>query len=202
MRYLLSSFCLLFIACGSYPKKHDFQIEKVATNNVQNFYFSNENEDYVYKANIDVYDNNFSGIFIVKKIEESNHRIVFTTEMGNKIFDFSFVNNTFRVNFILEDMNKAILINILKKDFRALIQEKLPIIKSYSTQKDTLVYETTLDNKTYFYFKTQQLDKIIRVGNGKEKVAFLFSEINDTIANRIQILHSNIKLNINLKLFK
>lgn len=198
MRYLLSSFCLLFIACGSYPKKHNFKNAETSNSSIQNSYFSDETKDYVYKANIDVYDNNFSGIFIVKKVGKSNHRIVFTTEMGNKIFDFSFVNNTFKVNFILEDMNKAILINILKKDFKALIQEELPVIKSYST-KDTLVYETTLDNKTYFYFKTQQLDKIVRVGSSKEKVAFLFSEINDTIANQIEIIHSNIKLNINLK---
>ena len=42
-------------------------------------------------------------------------------------------------------------------------------------------------------------DKIVRIGNGKEKVAFLFSEISDTIANQIKIEHLNIKLNINLK---
>tara|TARA_R110002049_G_scaffold115293_2_gene267181 strand:- start:303 stop:908 length:606 start_codon:yes stop_codon:yes gene_type:complete len=198
MRYLLSSFCLLFIACGSYPKKQNFQIKETQTHTILNSYFSNENKDYVYKANIAVYDNNFSGIFIVKKLGESNHRIVFTTEMGNKIFDFSFVDDIFKVNFIIEDMDKAILINILKKDFKALVQEKLTVIKSYTLQ-DTLVYETKVWNKKHYYFKTQQLDKVTRVGNGKEKVAFLFSEINDTIANQIDIIHSNIKLSINLK---
>ena len=198
MRYLLSSLCLLFIACGSYSKKHDFQIEETSYNSIHNPYFSNEKKDYIYKANIDVYDNNFSGIFIVKKLGEANHRTVFTTEMGNKIFDFSFFEDTFKVNYIIDNMNKAILINILKKDFKALVQEKLPVIKSYSSQ-DTLVYETTLNKKKHYYFKTRQLDKIIRVNNGKEKVAFLFSEINDTIANQIKILHSNIKLKINLK---
>ncbi len=186
------------MACGSYSKKQNFQIEEILISNIHNSYFSNEAKDYVYKANIAVYDNNFSGIFIVKKIRESNHRIVFTTEMGNKIFDFSFLDDTFIVNFIIEDMNKAVLVNILKKDFKVLVQEKLPIIKSYSKQ-GSLVYETTILNKKHFYFKTQQLDKIIRVGNGKEKVAFLFSEMNDTIANQIKIIHSNIKLNINLK---
>ena len=77
--------------------------------------------------------------------------------------------------------------------------EKLPVIKSYSLQ-DTLVYETVILNKKHFYFKTQQLNKIIRVANGKEKVVFLFSEIKDTIAHQINVRHSNIKLNINLKL--
>lgn len=199
MRYLLSSFCLLFIACGSYSKKHDFQIVKSLNSHIRNSYFSDETKDYVYKANITVYDNDFSGIFIVKKIDEANYRIVFTTEMGNKVFDFSFINDTFKVNNIIEDMNKALLINILKKDFSALVKEKLPVIKSYSLQ-DTLVYETVILNKKHFYFKTQQLNKIIRVANGKEKVVFLFSEIKDTIAHQINVRHSNIKLNINLKL--
>lgn len=198
MRYLLSSFCLFFLACGSYPKKQNFQIEQSTTSSFHNPYFSNVSKDYVYKANITVYDNNFSGIFIVKKLGDHNHRIVFTTEMGNKIFDFSFVDDTFKVNFIIEAMDKAILINILKKDFKVLVEEEMPIIKSYSL-KNNLVHETSIDRKTYFYFKTQQLDKIVRVGNGKEKVTFLFSEISDTIANQIKILHSNIKLNINLK---
>ena len=199
MRYLLSSFCLLFIACGSYSKKHDFLIVKSLNSHIRNSYFSDETKDYVYKANITVYDNDFSGIFIVKKIDEANYRIVFTTEMGNKVFDFSFINDTFKVNNIIEDMNKALLINILKKDFSALVKEKLPVIKSYSLQ-DTLVYETVILNKKHFYFKTQQLNKIIRVANGKEKVVFLFSEIKDTIAHQINVRHSNIKLNINLKL--
>lgn len=198
MRYLISSVCLLFIACGSYSKKHNFQIETTLNNSIHNPYFTNETKDYVYKANIAVYGNNFSGIFIVKKLGEDNHRIVFTTEMGNKIFDFSFLKDDFKINYILEDMNKAILIKILKNDFKALVQERTPVIKSYTSQ-DTLVYETSLNNKKHFYFKTQKLDKIIRVNNGKEKVRFLFSEINDSIANQIKISHSNIKLNINLK---
>jgi hypothetical protein len=198
MRYFLSSFCLLFIACGSYSKKQNFQIEESLNSSIHNSYFSDETKDYVYKANIAVYDNHFSGIFIVKKIAEANHRIVFTTEMGNKIFDFSFIGDLFKVNYIIEDMNKALLLNILKKDFTALVQEKLQVIESYSL-KGSLVYETEILNKKHFYFKTEQLDKIVRIGNGKEKVAFLFSEINDTITNQIKILHSNIKLSINLK---
>ncbi|AUP79584.1 hypothetical protein [Flavivirga eckloniae] len=198
MRYLISSFCLLFIACGSYSKKRNFQIQTTSNKTIHNPYFSNEKKDYVYKANITVRDNNFGGILIVKKLGEAHHRIVFTTEMGNKIFDFSFLNDTFKVNFIIETIDKAILINILKKDFKALVQEKIPVIKSYSSQ-DTLVYETALGNKKHFYFKTKQLDKIARVKNGKEKVTFLFLEINDNIANQIKISHSNIKLKINLK---
>ena len=46
-------------------------------------YFSNSEIDYVYKANISVYGNELTGIFIAKKINETTHRVVFTTEFGN-----------------------------------------------------------------------------------------------------------------------
>ena len=118
--FLLISVCIFILSCGSYSKKNNFQ-------NVENFeaivnpYFSNSNQDYVYKAHIEVYNHNFGVLFILKKIAEKQHRIVFTTEMGNTLFDFSFNNEDFKVNYILDDLNKKILINILRKDFKALI---------------------------------------------------------------------------------
>ncbi len=197
MRYLLISICFIFIGCASFPKKNNF-MDVAVTSNVFNPYFSNLNQDYIYKANIEVYDNTFGGLFIVKKIAEQHHRIVFTTEMGNKLFDFTFNNEDFKVNYILEDLDKKILINILKKDFRVLITENLKTTKAYALTKET-IKKTSLNNKDYYYFENPEISKVIRVNNGKEKVRFLFSEINDNIAQKIVILHSNIKLKINLK---
>lgn len=198
MQYLLISICFLFVACGSYPEKQNFTELNTRNSNISNPYFSNQDIDYIYKANIDVYNKNFGGIFIVKKLGNRNHRIVFTTEMGNKLFDFSFIKNEFKVNYILDELNKNILINILKKDFKVLIEDNLDVANTYSSPDET-VFKTNINNKKHYYFKSQQLNKIVRVGNGKEKVIFLFSDINDNIAGQIQILHSNIRLEINLK---
>lgn len=198
MRYLLISTCLLLVACGSYPEKQGFVKQEEVNNHISNLYFSNPDIDYVYKANIEVYDNNFGGIFIVKKLGERNHRIVFTTEMGNKLFDFSFIKDDFKVNFILDDLNKSILLNILKKDFKVLIEENLDVTNIYSSPDET-IFETSLNKKKHYYYKKQELNKIIRVKGKKEKVRFFFSEISDNFAKKIQIEHSNIKLKINLK---
>jgi len=199
MRYLLISFCCFFVACGSFPNKQQFQIENTSKTTIHNPYFSDEAKDYIYKATIDVYKKSFGGIFIVKKIGNQHHRIVFTTELGNKIFDFSFIKDEFKVNFILDEMNKSILINILKKDFKVLIYEVLNVHKAYSFDSSK-IYETEINNKKHFYFTANnQLNKIIRVGNGKEKVVFLFSEMNDFVTNNIEISHFNVKLNIKLK---
>jgi len=192
------SICWLLVACGSYPEKQGFLKQDVVKSEIRNLYFSNPDVDYVYKANIEVFDKIFGGIFIVKKIATNNHRIVFTTELGNKLFDFSFINHTFKVNYILDDLNKGILINILKKDFKVLIQEQLNITNIF-TSENRQVLETSINNKKHYYFVNQFLDKVVRVKNGKEKVVFLFTKINDNVVEQIHINHSDIKLKINFK---
>lgn len=197
MRYLLISVCFFCFGCASFSKKNNFN-PVITTSNISNPYFANTSLDYIYKANIEVYDNTFGGIFIVKKLGEQQHRIVFTTEMGNKLFDFSFNKDQFKVNYILEDLDKKILINILKKDFKVLITENLKTEETYSFHSET-IKKTKLSNKTYYYFETPELSQVIRANNQKEKVRFLFTKINDNIAQHIEIIHSNIKLKISLK---
>lgn len=200
MRYLLSSILLILcLSCASYPKKNGFTETISQQNRITNPYFSNAAKDYVYKANIEAFGNSFSGILIIKKLGDEHHRIAFTTEMGNKIFDFSFKDDDFKVNHILKKVNKKILINVLKNDFRVLVKEKLFIERVF--QKDSnFIYKTRFWNKNYYHFLSEEkLKKVVRTNKGKEKVAFTFSEINDNIANEIEILHQNISLKILLK---
>ncbi|HLV37846.1 hypothetical protein [Xanthomarina sp.] len=199
MRFLLISLCFLVVSCGSYPKKQNFKADNPATKNIENPYFSDGSLDYVYKASIDVYDRNFSGLLIIKKIAEKEHRVAFTTEMGNKMFDFTFIEDDFKVNFILDELNKKILINILKKDFKVLVTENLIVSNSYSNNEID-VLETSIFNKKHYYFiEDSQLTQVVNTKNGKEKVLFLFLKINNHLASQIEIKHSNIKLTINLK---
>ncbi len=166
---------------------------------VLNPYFSDTAQDYIYKANISAFNTNFGGIFVVKKLGAKHHRIVFTTELGNKIFDFAFDGDDFKVNHILKELDKKLLINILRNDFKVLVTESPEVEKAYLLKEDT-VYQTNILGKNHFYFSGQnQLYKITKVRGGKSKVEFLFSEINDNIAQYIEISHQNINLTIKLK---
>ncbi|MBM1105513.1 hypothetical protein JQC67_05095 [Aurantibacter crassamenti] len=199
MRFLLSSLVLVLVSCGSYPKNQNFMISDTEEVQINNPYFSDSSQDYIYKADIKVLKKSFSGIFIVKKMGDKHHRIVFTTEMGNKLFDFEFLDENFKINHILPEMDKKILINTLKYDFFALIKQNSILKNSYS-DGELKIMQTELLNKNHFYLiENSRLTKIVRVSNGKEKVTFLFSGINDNIATDINIQHHNIKLNIHLK---
>lgn len=195
MRYLLISLCLLLIGCSSYPKKNNFIINEVGSPAVLNPYFS-DSIDYIYKAQISIKENNFGGILIIKKINKQEHRVVLATEMGNTIFDFSYVGDEFKVNSILKEMDKKIFINLLKNDFKVLIEDNPLRINSFN-KEDGKVIQTKLYSNDYFYFyKDNCLEKIIKVKSGKENTSFIFSDIYSDITKNIQILHTKINLEI------
>lgn len=199
MRFLLISICALIISCGSYPKKQNFNMDHSIPKIIENPYFSDTSIDYVYKASIDVYNRHYGGLLIIKKIAENQHRLAFTTEMGNKLFDFTFTKNNFQVNFILDQLDKKILINILKKDFKVLVTENPTVLNSYSN-KVIHIFETAIYNKKHYYFThNKQLNQVVKTKNGKEKVLFLFSEIDNHLAHQIEIKHHNMKLDIKLR---
>tara|TARA_R110000868_G_scaffold21614_12_gene89600 strand:- start:25538 stop:26146 length:609 start_codon:yes stop_codon:yes gene_type:complete len=200
MKYLLISLTVLLFACSSYPKKHNLERKIGARPTISNPYFSDMAKDYIYKAKINFVEKSFGGIFVVKKLGDEHHRVVFTTEMGNKIFDFSFIKNEFKINFILKEINKKILINFLKRDFYVLINENPKILNQYEKTGDTIFMETQINNNTYFYLTAdQQLHQILETRGNKEKSDYIFTEVENNHAKEIKIRHKNIKLTIDLK---
>jgi hypothetical protein len=82
-------------------------------------------EDYVYKCQMDIYKNHVSGILIIKKISETTHRVALTSDFGNKLIDFEVSDNDFKLNYVLPDLDKKIVINFLKNDFQQLLKKTI-----------------------------------------------------------------------------
>ena len=205
IRFLAISF-LSVIVFASCSLKTTEGLRQVHFNNVEveNPYFSNTEIDYVYKAKIEVYGKNFGGILILKKIGQENHRVVFTTEFGSKVFDFQFEGDTFTKHFMVEDLDKKIIINILKDDFKLLVNEKSKILEVYESTNQR-IYKTESDKRFNFYFledAPEKLKKIVNTSKTKEKVEINFISSDGKIADSIAIIHNNIKLTIDLEKFK
>jgi hypothetical protein len=200
MKYLLISITLLLFACGTFPKKNNLERLTGELPAIYNPYFSDLFIDYVYKAKINFVGKSFGGIFVIKKLGPEQHRVVFTTEMGNKLFDFSFIKNEFKINFILDELNRKILINLLKKDFFVLTNENPNILSQYQKTGDSIFLETEIHNKTYFYQTVDdKLHKILETKGSTEKSVFIFTATENNHAKEIKIWHKNIKLTIDLK---
>jgi hypothetical protein len=204
MRFLPISILFLLITSCSLQTTKNLIVKEVSQIEVDNPYFSNTYIDYIYKAKIDIYGRKFGGILIIKKIDENSHRVVFTTEFGNKLFDFLFENDTVINNFVIEELDKKFIVNTLRNDFKLLVSEKNKVLNQFDSGLED-IYKT-IDGKQFnFYFinkKSHTLDKITRTSKSKVIVEVLFSNVESVIANSILIHHKNIKLNIALELFK
>ncbi|WP_337967977.1 hypothetical protein [uncultured Flavobacterium sp.] len=193
---------LVLVSCGSVTK--NYTPKKLDKTSYQVPYFTDSNTDYVYKTNITVYGHEISGIFIAKKINDTTHRVVFTTEFGNKLLDFEISKKTFKVNSIVSELDRKILINTLTEDFRLLLKNEYLIQEQFENETDN-IYKSEDGNRDNYLFvskKTSKLEKVVNASKTKEKITLLFSSENNIFAEKIQIIHQNIKLKIELNYFK
>jgi len=193
---------LVLFSCASVTK--NYTPKKLDKTSYTVPYFSDSKTDYVYKTNISVYGNELSGIFIAKKINDTTHRIVFTTEFGNKLMDFEISETDFKVNSIVSELDRKILINTLKDDFRLLLKKEYLIQEQFENESSN-IYKSAdgkRDNYIFISKKDQKLEKIVQASKTKEKFTLTFSSENNIFAEKIQIVHKNIKLKIELNYFK
>jgi phosphoribosylformylglycinamidine (FGAM) synthase PurS component len=193
---------IVLVSCGSVTK--NYTPKKLDKTSYEVPYFSDSKIDYVYKTNITVYGNEISGIFIAKKINDTTHRIVFTTEFGNKLLDFEISDNSFKVNSIVSELDRKILINTLKEDFRLLLKKKYLIQEQFENDSDN-IYKSKdgkRDNYLFISKKDHRLEKVVHSSQTKEKFTLTFTSENNIFAEKIQIIHQNIKLKIELNYFK
>ena len=201
MKHLYISLLLLLSlsGCGVQPPSN-LTVTNTTTTTFANPYFSDPAKDYVYKAKIEAFGHHFGGLFILKKTSETAHRIVFTSEFGSKFFDFTLEGHQLTTNFILPELDKKIVLNMLKKDFMVLLQPSIVIEKAYSSKEGTVF--SAKHNKDYLYYYTkdadQKLSAISVCSKRKEKVLFTFAGTQPTVAQQVTIVHKTINLSIDL----
>jgi hypothetical protein len=197
--FLIISISLLVNSCAVKTVEGFSRAEKAA-DVYKIMYFTDAGTDYVYKANIAVYGRDFGGIFIAKKINETSHRVAFTTEFGNKLFDFEISDTDFKVNYILEELDKKIIVNTLRKDFILLLKREHVVNEQFENDK-YIVYKASEGKRNNYLFvgqNSKSLTKIVNATAAKEKVIISFVPQSPVLANKIIIDHKNIKLKIEL----
>ena len=201
MRFLIISLVVMGTVSSCALKTTKDLIEVTPTQEFYvNPYFSDSNQDYVYKTKIHLKDNFFGGLLVFKKIGSDQHRVVFTTDFGNKIFDFELQGSTFKAHFIIEPLDRSFIVKTLVRDFQMLTQEKFRIAKNF---KDTtyLVHQSKQKNRRNHHFvhqETNKLERIINTTATKEKVIVTYSGIDKTSAEIIKIEHQGLQLTIDL----
>ena len=195
---LISSFAALFLSSCSSALLAGFQQQTSNTKSFTSGYFANAETDYIYKAALSAYGHDLSGILIIKQIEDKAHRVVFTTEFGNRLFDFEISQDHFKVNYILEDLNRKIILKILEQDFRLMLQADFTIDAMYADGKFNVMKSAVSDRNNYLYLRKDdgRYARLMHATKRKEKLSIYFTSENDIFADTILIQHADIKLRI------
>ncbi|AZA78309.1 hypothetical protein EG347_12715 [Chryseobacterium sp. G0186] len=195
---LYSLILVLAVSCKTYQLT-DVKPVSSTVKTVENLYFSSH-EDYVYKCQMDIYKNHVSGLLIIKKLNEATHRVVLTSDFGNKLIDFEISDHDFKLNYVLPDLDKKIVINFLKNDFQQLLKRQYPVSESFENE-NAKVYLSKINNKGYYLFFNKEnglLKQIIYTKNNKEKIDFTFDAKKHIFADSLNLQHKDFKINIKL----
>lgn len=189
---------ILFTSCKTY-RLNDVKPITASEKTVENLYFSSK-EDYVYKCQMDIYKNHVSGILIIKKIDATIHRVVLTSDFGNKLIDFELSEQNFKLNYVLPDLDKKIVINFLRNDFQELLKQDYPVSESFENETDA-IHLSRSGKKTYYLFfnkETHLLKQIVYTKDNKEKIDFTFDAKKHIFADSLNLQHKDFKINIKL----
>lgn len=199
LRILLISLSLFFFGCGTYQPKNA-ELITTAISEFSNPYFADISQDYVYKANIEVYGRNLGGIVVIKKIDEDTHRVVFATDFGNKLLDFEVSASSFKLNFSVEGMDNKRFLKLLENDFRLLLNRNYLIEKTFANSNEN-IYESKQKRGMLYLFEIKEkkhLYQMIFTKKSKEKITFEFRNEQETSPTQIEIVHHSLPFRMQL----
>lgn len=201
MRFLLLSSCLLLLAgCSSVYKNL-----QPATGNFNHIYkFRPQFSVVLYNAEINVTSHHLSGLLLMKIMPDSSTRIVFSSEMGVKFFDFAFLKDgSFKVYYIIPQMNKGPVIKTLMKDFDLVLMRQQGSHEHYILKDSAHLYYVLPQQKGANYYITNMAgDSLLRMEKSSKRkpmaVATMMNYKNG-LPDTIGIDHKNFKFTIGLK---
>lgn len=194
-KYLIISLCCFTLfSCSNYRAKGE-PIYNLPNQTVLVPYFDSIQKEFLYTAKIKTYDNQFNGILVVKRVDDNKKRVALITDFGNTLMDFEIFNDEVKVNYMLDDLNKKIIVNKLKKYFQLLVHADYAI-EALNKTNDKLIYTSELQSKRVFIYEdtTGNINRLKQVSRFKEKVEIDFYSENSTYADSIHFKSNEIPL--------
>jgi hypothetical protein len=162
----------------------------------------NKNNSLLYKARIKLFNKRYSGLILLKQTDATTQHLTFVTEIGMKMFDFEIRDNTFKLIYVFEPLNKPKIIKLLESDMKlVLLQHLLNKEAKLYEKKNHKIYKIK-DGYTYYYKLnpgTNTVKNSIVKGAlfKKEKVDYLYNGSLD--AQNIKLKHKGlVRLKIEL----
>jgi len=202
MRYLpFISFLISLLACSSPYTK----MQKISRDAGCVQKFRPAFDGTLYNTKVDVVGKHLSGLLLIKTMPDSSTRIVFTSEIGFKFFDFGFSHDSgFKIYYILKQMDKKAVIKTLRKDFELIMMYNIPMQDAYVLKnKENYYYYAFPQEKGINYYiidsACSQLLSMERSSKRKVVVEAVMQQYHNGLPDTIGITHKNFNFTIGLK---
>lgn len=160
----------------------------------------------IYKTGVNAYGHYLSGLLVVKSYQNENSRILFTTEMGVKLFDFEFKDQEFIIHHCIDKLNRKPVLKLLEKDFSLMMARGLKGKKVLLQEKENLKVFVLKEEKEFFFYHINSdgiIEKIETLSHkGKEKTLLTFQRESEVVPSQIFLDHRNLDLTMKLDLIQ
>jgi hypothetical protein len=158
----------------------------------------------LYNTKVNVVGRHLSGLLLFKMMPDSSQRVVFSSEMGVKFFDFEFSKDGgFRVYQVMKQLNKKSVLKTLRSDFElVLMRDVAPGKAVVKTDSINTWFGFAGNNETHYYIVNRSCDSLVRIENAmkrKPKVQVIMHNYNNGVPDTIGISHRNFSFEIGLK---
>jgi len=170
--------------------------------------FGDNFNSFLFKTNITVYGKAFSGLLVTKQMAPQDYRVIFTTELGMKIFDFEFKDTSFTLHYCVPQFNRPKLLKTIQQDVETLLMNGLQN-QHFDYYHDPANLYTVAKLHTggfyNYYFTERESGHLAKIEHSKKRVKktiFTLSDYSNSFPNHVLIKHCDIKLTIELNLLK
>jgi hypothetical protein len=172
--------------------------------------FGDHFNSFLFKTNISIYGKEFSGLLVTKQLQPADYRVIFTTELGMKLFDFEFTDTAFTLHYCIPQLNRPALLKTFQEDIQILLMSNLKKKDNevFTDKKSNyLIYKINFDKFSNYYFidnkeKPYRLVKIEHAKRQVKKTTFILDNYMEDVPGHMLIQHHNIRLKIELTLLK
>ncbi|MCC9042132.1 hypothetical protein LNQ81_05430 [Myroides sp. M-43] len=183
IRVLLISICVLIVVSCKSVKLDNVYNDTFTPKEIviDNNYFAKVGEEHIFRANVTVFKNELSGLLVIKRIDKDLHRVVMTSDFGNTLFDFSIYSDRYTANYVMTDINKKFILNILANDFQLFTAVKLPT-SAVSLGETKTIFIGTYNKLKTVVFWDNYLERVSRVVYGtpkKAKVSYCYTAVEN-----------------------
>jgi hypothetical protein len=210
MRNLLLSSCILLLFCACKLGHYNRLISVSDKTDDFKSVFDDHFHSFLFKTNLSIYHKDFSGLLVTKQMQPGDYRVIFTTELGMKLFDFEFKDTAFILHYCVPQFNRPALLKIIQQDMQLLLVP-YPPSASLSRYKDSqnkydICKVTQGAVYSNYYFREKSSKHLVKIEHAKrnvKKTTFVLDQYSEEdVPGHLLIQHHDIHLKITLTLLK